>query len=345
MDKISKILFFCLTYIVISCSSSEDNSPSEITDSNTVNSLELYMSSDEVTIGTTVLFTAFDNNGKNRTSDVKFYVDDNEIEGSSHVFNDPGEFNIFAKYQNIKSQTQQLIVNLPPIEYKKYVLVEDYTGTWCGYCTRVSYAIEELKKQTNDAVVIAIHQGDPMQFGQVSTLMNSFGVTGFPTAFIDRSSRWSSPEPAYISQVLSKLNKKASAALAMESSIDGQELTIKVKLQIGYNYKSLKLGLYILEDKLIYDQRNWTSYYQGDPIVNYEHNDVLRASLTSLLGNQIPSENLGHDKLYEREFKFTVPSQYDKDNLKMVAFVTEGTNKEAINVRVSKIGESQVIED
>ncbi len=345
MEKISKILFFFLTYIVISCSSSEDNSPSEITESNTVNSLELYMSSDEVTIGTTVLFTAFDNNGKNRTTDVKFYVDDNEIQGSSHVFNDPGEFNIYAKYQNIKSQTQQLIVNLPPIEYKKYVLVEDYTGTWCGYCTRVSYAIEELKKQTNDAVIIAIHQGDPMQFGQVSTLMNSFGVTGFPTAFIDRSSRWSSPEPAYISQVLSKLNKKASAALAMESSIDGQELTIKVKLQIGYNYKSLKLGLYILEDELIYDQKNWTSYYQGDPIKNFEHNDVLRASLTGLLGNQIPSENLGHDKLYEREFKYTVPSQYDKYNLKMVAFVNEGTNKEAINVRVSKIGESQVIED
>ena len=345
MEKISKIVFFFLTYIVISCSSSEDNSPSEITDSNTINSLELYMSSDEVTIGTTVLFTAFDNNGKNRTTDVKFYVDDNEIQGSSHVFNDSGEFNIYAKYQNIKSQTQQLIVNLPPIEYKKYVLVEDYTGTWCGYCTRVSFAIEELKKQTNDAVVIAIHQGDPMQFGQVSTLMNSFGVTGFPTAFIDRSSRWSSPEPAYISQVLSKLNKKANAALAMESSIEGQELTIKVKLQIGYNYKSLKLGLYILEDELIYDQRNWTSYYQGDPIVNYEHNDVLRASLAGLLGNQIPSENLGHDKLYEREFKYTVPSQYDKDNLKMVAFVTEGNNKEAINVRLSKIGEMQVIED
>ena len=46
MEKISKILFFFLTYIVVSCSSSEDNSSSEITESNTVNSLELYMSSD-----------------------------------------------------------------------------------------------------------------------------------------------------------------------------------------------------------------------------------------------------------------------------------------------------------
>ena len=97
MNKISKILFLFLSCIFISCSSSEDSSSSEIVDSNAVNSLELYMSSDEVTTGTTVLFTAFDNNGKNRTSDVKFYVDDNEIQGSSHIFNDPGEFNIFAK--------------------------------------------------------------------------------------------------------------------------------------------------------------------------------------------------------------------------------------------------------
>ena len=26
--------------------------------------------------------------------------------------------------------------------FKKHVLIEDYTGTWCGYCARVAYAIE-----------------------------------------------------------------------------------------------------------------------------------------------------------------------------------------------------------
>ena len=67
-----------------------------------------------------------------------------------------------------------MIVNQVPIEYKQYVLVEDYTGTWCGYCTRVSFAIEELKKQTNDAVVIAIHQGDPMQFVTSFNIKKSF---------------------------------------------------------------------------------------------------------------------------------------------------------------------------
>ena len=90
---------------------------------------------------------------------------------------------------------RNVVVNPTPIEYKQYVLVEDYTGTWCGYCTQVSYAIEQLKKETNDAVVVAIHQGsyDPLAFGQVSTMMSTFGVTGFPTAFIDRKSRWTPP--------------------------------------------------------------------------------------------------------------------------------------------------------
>lgn len=351
MRNISHILFIFLSLILISCSSSNDDSSPQLNDDvDVVNSLELYISADEVTTGSTVLFTAFDNNGKNRTAEVKFYINDSEIPGSSHTFNDTGEFDIYAKYQNIKSQTLQLIVNLPPIEYKKYVLVEDYTGTWCGYCTRVSFAIEEVKKQTDDAVIIAIHSGDEMQFSQVGTLINAFQYLqpgdgfGLPTAFIDRQVKWSYPEPSYITQVTSKLSRKSYAALAMESSIDGQDLSVKVKLKIGYNYKSLKLGLYLLEDKLIYNQRNWTTYYQGDPIVNYEHNDVLRASISGLLGDQIPPENLGHDKEFEKKFTFTIPNQYNKDNLKMIAFVTEGDKKEAINVRLSNIGEAQSFE-
>ena len=112
-----------------------------------------------------------------------FVTNDSEIDGSSYTFNDIGTFDIYAKFQNIKSDTEQVTVNQVPIEYKQYVLVEDYTGTWCGYCTRVSFAIEELKKQTKDAVVIAIHQGDPMQFSLEATLRSHFGVTGFPTAF------------------------------------------------------------------------------------------------------------------------------------------------------------------
>ena len=173
-----------------------------------------------------------------------------------------------------------------------------------------SYAIEQLEKETNDAVIIAIHYNDPVQFEQDATLRSHFGVTSWPTALIDRAAGWTYPEPSNISQVTGKLSKKSYAALAMESSLDGDMLTIKVKLKMGYNYQALKLGLYILEDGLVYDQRNWTSYYQGDPIVDFEHHNVLRKAVTGLLGDQIPSDKVGHDKEFEKEFANYVGSNF-----------------------------------
>ena len=336
-------IFFISLLIFFSCSKSDEQS-NQVDTTPSINSLEIFVSSGEIVVGTTILFSAFDNAGKNRTSEATFFVNDAEISGSNHTFNDIGTYDIYAKYQNVKSQTEEVIVNPTPIEYKQYVLVEDYTGTWCGYCTRVSYAIEQVEKETDDAVIIAIHQGDPMAFSQVSSMMSNFGVTGFPTAFIDRTTRWTPPEPSNIAQVTGKLTKKAYAALAMDSSIDDDLLTIKVKLKMGYNYKALKLGLYILEDGIKYDQKNWTSYYVGDPLKNFEHNHVLRKSITGILGDQIPSDKVGHDKEFEKEFQYVIPNEFNKDKIKMVAFVTEASKKETINVRSSKIGETQTFE-
>jgi thiol-disulfide isomerase/thioredoxin len=342
-------IFLLSLLILVGCSKSEEDS-NVIDNTPSINSIQISVSSAEVTVGTTILFTVFDNTGKNRTSEAKFYVDETEISGSSYTFNDVGTYEVYAKYQNIKSQTENIVVNPTPIEYKQYVLVEDFTGTWCGYCTRVSYAIEQVEKQTDDAIIIAIHSGnsstryDPFHFAQVGTLMNAFSVSGYPYGLIDRKSRWTPPEPGNISEVTEKLTKKAYAALAMESSLDGDMLTIKVKLKMGYNYKALKLGLYILEDGLVYDQANWTTYYDGDPLKDYVHNHVLRKSITGLLGDQIPSDKVGHDKVFEKEFQYVIPSEFKKENVKMVAFVTEASKKETINVRVSKIGESQDFE-
>ena len=347
----SKILILSM-FLFVGCSGSDDGDSGDANagDDNKVTSLQIFISADEVIIGNSVLFSVFDNNGKNRTSEANFYVNEIEIAGSSHIFNDLGTFEVYAKFQNVTSQTKVIIVNPVPIEYKQFVLIEDYTGTWCGWCPRVSYAIEEVKKQTNDAVIIALHQGssDPMAFSQINLMLSTFGVTGFPTALIDRSARWAYPEPNNISQVTGKLTKKSYAALAMESSINGNELTVKLKLKMGYNFSSLRLGLYITEDGILHDQVNFTQDYYGNgvvnPLKNFEHNNVLRKSITNVLGDLVPEEQTGHDKEYEKEYTYTIPSQYDIEKLKLIAFVTEGDSKETINVRASEIGENQNFE-
>ena len=55
--------------------------------------------------------------------------------------------------------------------FKKHVLIEDYTGTWCGNCARVAYAVEQVKSQTDKAVTVAIHDGnDPYSFSGIGPL-------------------------------------------------------------------------------------------------------------------------------------------------------------------------------
>ena len=175
-------------------------------------------------------------------------------------------------------------------------------------------------------------------FSQEGTIRAAFNVTGFPTALINRQERWASPQPSNVSQVTGKMSGKSYASVAMESSVSGDNLNLKVKVRMGYGYKTMKLAVYMLEDGLVYDQRNFTSYYGGaDPIRDFVHDDVLRRSLTNVFGDDLPSDQVGHDKIYTRDFVYAIPPNYDKSKVKLVAFVTTGSERTIVNVRQSKV--------
>lgn len=62
-------------------------------------------------------------------------------------------------------------------------LMEEYTGTWCGWCPRGMVAMEAMTELYGDDFVgVAFHNGDPM------TITNNYpnDVSGFPHAYIDR---------------------------------------------------------------------------------------------------------------------------------------------------------------
>ena len=327
------------------CSKSDDTDSTSLNNISTdATSITIFSSVTQTTAGNSVVFSVIDNKNIDRTSSSKIFVNGNQISSSSHVFNDTGSHEVYAQYLNLTSQKLTIEIEQDPIKFKKRVMVEDYTGTWCGYCTRVSYAIEQLKKRTSDAVIVAIHQGDAMQYENVNAMLSAFSVQGFPTALIDRAENWNYPEPSNVNQVLTKLNDDSTAGLALVSSINNNTLNIKLKLKMGQSFDGLKIGLYILESGLVYGQKNWTSYYASDPISNFIHDHVLRKSLTGILGDQVPSDKLGRENVFERDFQYQIPSSYNKDNIELVAFVTRSNSKKAINSRSSSIGESQSFE-
>jgi len=338
MKKLLQRSSFLFLLLILSCSGSDENGGEDQTNQY----IDLFVSSTEGFIGETIIFTAFDQDGNNVSASSDFYVNETKIPSNTHTFNTIGTFDVYAKYGQLTSETKTIEIMPTPITFKQNVVVEDFTGTWCGWCPRVSEAVRLLKQETSDAIVVAIHNGDAMQFSQEGAIRQAFNVTGFPTALINRQERWASPQPSNVAQVTGKMSGKSYASIAMESRVEGDGLYLKVKVKMGYSYDSMKLAVYMLEDGLIYDQRNFTSYYGGaDPIRDFVHDDVLRRSLTNVFGDDIPSDEVGHGKTYSRDFEYAIPGMYDKSKIKLVAFVTAGEDRSIVNVRQSKPGETQ----
>ena len=124
-------------------------------------------------------------------------------------------------------------------------------------------------------------------------------------------------------------------------------IDVRVKFGGGFSAFSAKLVVYVLEDNLYFNQTNYTSYFGGSSVLtNFEHNHVLRASLTNLLGNQIPSSEFTADNVYTVNFDMAVPSNVtNTEKMSVVAVVINGSNNSAINVRGADFGDTQTFEE
>lgn len=236
-------------------------------------------------------------------------------------------------------------------KFTRRVLIEDFTGTWCGNCTRVIQGINNVDAQTDKAVVVAIHYGnDPYHYPGVEPLRAliypDFPDFPLPTVRLNRMTPWTFPEPSNTQQVLNLISNDADLGLAMESSLIGNTLNLEVKVKFAEDVADdLRLVVYLLEDNLIYQQENYIGSFMGgvNPIPNYEHDHVLRQTLTNILGDPIEGETTAGTTI-SRTFNMTVPANIaNAANMNFVALVVGSDNK-AINSRAALLNEEQAFE-
>ena len=72
--------------------------------------------------------------------------------------------------------------------YKRNVVVEEFTGTWCGWCPSGIVAMEKLRETYTDGSVIpvAIHSQDVMEALSFTPVVQSYCV-GYPSAILNRT--------------------------------------------------------------------------------------------------------------------------------------------------------------
>jgi len=152
-------------------------------------------------------------------------------------------------------------------------LLEEYTGTWCGYCPRGFVGLEEMNRLfPDDFIGVSYHNGDAMEV----TSQFPSSISGFPDAWLDRTLQvdafcgFSAYGVFGIDKVW-KLQSEtfAPAAIDIATEWSGEETlqtTAYVTFPLDRDDCPYEVGFLLVEDGLTGTGSGWTqsNYYNGE---------------------------------------------------------------------------------
>ena len=348
MKKIIAFLsFVAIAFMFHSCTKTE----SDFSTPATVTPESISIKSDvaEVIEGTSITFTVTSSvNNTIVTGQSKLYVNGNLITGNTYVFSQAGTFAVYALKGTLTSNVISVKVNanVPTVtNFVDRVLVEEYSGTWCGNCPAILYGVDLLHQQTDKAIVVGVHLfgADPFITAQGNSLAASLGIGGVPSGRINRTTTWNGLQYQNVNDVTSQIKLKETAGLAISSTVAGGNLNATITISYGQPLSgNAKLTVYLVEDKLYYTQRNYSStLYAGQPsIPNFEYNGVLRAVVSNLSGDAVANSGIAVKQMYS----VSLPSNISNiNNVKLVAFITNDAGI-VINAQEAKVGTTKDLE-
>ncbi|MDE6342976.1 MAG: hypothetical protein K2K93_11745, partial [Muribaculaceae bacterium] len=88
-----------------------------------------------------------------------------------------------GKENTSENATKNVMISVLDEYPEHQTLMEEYTGTWCQYCTRGFAALEHIRNNYPEFVVAAYHNSDAMQV----TTNYPAAIEGFPSASLNRT--------------------------------------------------------------------------------------------------------------------------------------------------------------
>ena len=284
--------------------------------------------------------------GTSVMEDITIYFHGEEIIGDKIKSATPTVSTVYAMYNDIKSNEEEIeVVEDKNLKFEKNVLLEQYTGTWCGWCPRAINQISTLEKTDRRIVHAAHHLNDEMTYNLNMSLFQSFGFTGIPTVHADRLIVWNGDVNA-----MNPLHSPSRVGISMEVTGDTSKISVTVNIKFGYDFSdNLDLSVYLMHDSLVANQANYyntdpnSPYYQrGAPMVNFVHRNVMIKSGTDMFGELIPPASIDIGTIYTRKIDFTNFECKDIKKMVVITFVTymSGTQSDQVlNCSKARVGE------
>ena len=156
-------------------------------------------------------------------------------------------------------------------------LIEEFTGAWCGWCTRGWVALDMLTNDfKDDAVIYAIHNNDPMEIDAFVPIVDYY-CDGFPSMAINRKSvvdpYYGSAEYDYYvkNDVEAAMQDLAPASIAVKAVWANEaktKINIETETKVMYDEaeSSLGIGYVLVADGLKGAGREWAqaNYYASE---------------------------------------------------------------------------------
>ena len=165
--------------------------------------------------------------------------------------------------------------SVPSTTYTPVVVVEELTGTWCGYCPRgaafLNYYHDKYNNDEGKVIGIAVHSGDPMEIdGQhyISTVQNESGSTGFPSAYFQRTAKGDPSAENVVKALLARpcYSSVRFDKVAFKPGID-DNISVDFTVENAYDSPALnqRIAFVVIENKLKGADSNWnqTNYLGG----------------------------------------------------------------------------------
>ncbi|MBS1646524.1 MAG: Omp28-related outer membrane protein [Bacteroidetes bacterium] len=202
------------------------------------------------------------------------------------------------------------------------MVVEEGTGTWCGWCPRGTCYMDSMKVMHPDSVVlVAVHNStsDPMQVPVYDNGMTSLpGFTGFPTITADRKTLY---DPSQIFQAYSDHQPDFGFAnIALAATLSGSNLSVvasattAVAMNGAYNF-----AVVLTEDSLYGTSTAWDqhNYYQGG--ASGQMRDGTSGWDFDVLPNPVPAASMHYDHVAR-----SITGTYKGTNNSLPASMTAG---------------------
>lgn len=235
------------------------------------------------------------------------------------------------------NNSQTLNFNVINKEFKRNVLIEEFTTELCPNCpygTNTLHSTLELLEEEypGRANTICHHSGyytDWLTVGASEDLLwifNSGGSTYAPAFMSDRTGVWSNPGTAEkMADIFRKrLDKPAYVGIEIDATYDNEERVLTVtatgERSMEFCENPARISIYLVENDI--KARNQAGASAGEA---YIHNHVMRAC-NSTWGKVI---DWNEDNTFEYSYDFTIKSAWNTNNMEIIAFVSDYNSSDA----------------